>query len=180
MWYNGVIVLYFAFGSNCNLSALHRYLVQHGCDPKGIRNPRRAILRNYRIASNYQMTDLWGAANIEPATGKHVEGVVMGISPDVHHLLHRKEGWPRRYRETTVCVHLPRMRQNLIARTYIVTDECRLTTDMPVHPDYRATILEAAQQWGFSRDYQKRLRKLLCTTADCTERNEPRHVQSCR
>ena len=171
-------MLYFAYGSNCNIDVFHDYLVAHDLDPTAITNPRRALLDGWQLRCNYLMSGFTGAANIAPAKGKHVEGVLMEVTPEVHDLLRRKEGWPRRYREATVCVRMPRTRQVVNALTYIVTDECRLPTDMPVHPTYRSTILEAARYWKFSRDYQKRLRKVLCTASDCAQEAESRHVRS--
>ncbi len=81
IWYNRGSMLYFAYGSNTNLSVLHKYLVQHGCDPRGIRNPRRVFLDDFQIRTNYLMGGMTGATNIEPAKGKRVEGMLMEITP---------------------------------------------------------------------------------------------------
>lgn len=154
-------MLYFAYGSN--IGSLHRYLTQHGVDPVGIANPRRAILDNYRIRTNYLRDGQTGAANIEPAKGERVEGVLMDISHEVHHLLRRKEGFPHRYRETSIFVHPPRSRRMILAMTYVVTREHRLPIDMPVHPSYRQIILEGAQKAGFTVKYRRHLSALLRT-----------------
>lgn len=176
----GFCMLYFGYGSNCDPNSLHRYLAQHGVDPKGIANPRRAFLDGWTIRTNYLRDGRTGAANIEPAKGKRVEGLLMDIGPEVHHLLRRKEGCPNRYGEASIFVHLPRSRRMILALTYIVTQECRLPIDMPVVPSYREIILEGAKKWGFSRDYQKRLRALLRTVDEFATQNEYTYVRTTR
>jgi hypothetical protein len=158
------MILYFAYGSNTNLKRLRDYLAQRGCDPRGIRSPRRAFLDDYRIRTNYLMGGMTGAANIEPAQGKRVEGLLMDITAEVHHLLRRKEGWfSHRYREASIFVHLPRSRGLIMATTYVVSPQYQLKLDMPVHPKYRSTILQGAQRARFSQKYQRFLSRLLKT-----------------
>lgn len=157
------MIAYFAYGSNTHLPSLSRYLIEHGIDPAGITNPRRAILEHYCLRTNYVMSTCVGATNIEQATHDRVEGLLMEISPTVHHVLRRKEGFPHRYREINVCLHLPRSRQLILAMTYVVSDEYRLTTDMPVHPTYREIVLDGARQAGFTKKYQHYLSRLLRT-----------------
>lgn len=156
-------MLYWAYGSNSHLSALRNYLVRHEVSPKDISNPRRAILDDYRIRTNYLRDGRTGAANVEPALGHRVEGLLLDISSDVHRVLRRKEGFPHRYCEVNIFVHLPRSRRLIMAMTYIVTQECRLPTDMPVHQTYRQTLLEGAHQAGFTKKYQRHLSTLLRT-----------------
>lgn len=165
-------VNYFAYGSNIHLPVLRHYLRQHGCDPSGISNPRRAFLEGYRFRTNYLTCSLWGAANIEPDAHARVEGILMQVTPEVVECLRRKEGCPVRYDETTVAVRLPRSCHCIVAVTYRVTDEYSLPTDTLVHPTYRATILEGAQHWGFGRDYQKRLRRVLRTASEINAAGE--------
>ena len=45
-----------------------------------------------------------GAANIEESAHSHVEGVLYEVTPAIRNALRKKEGWPRRYRETNVAV----------------------------------------------------------------------------
>jgi hypothetical protein len=157
------MLLYFAYGSNANLPALHHYLVLNEVDPQEILNPRRAILSGWQIRTNYLMTRLTAATNIEPSPRSRVEGVLMEISPAVHKALRRKEGWPHRYVERAVTVSLPRSRRVAVAFTYMVSDRYRLQLDMPVGEDYRSAILEAARTMGFTQKYQRHLLRLLRT-----------------
>lgn len=87
----------------------------------------------------------------------------MEITPAVHQVLRWKEGWPRRYREITVSVKLPRTRHLALALTYVVSEQYRLHIDVPVHPTYRETILQGAQAAGFTRRYQQHLSRILRT-----------------
>jgi hypothetical protein len=82
---------YFAFGSNIDAESLSEYLRRNEVDPTEAKDPRRALLRDYQIRTNYQTCGKWGAANIEVHSGGLVEGVLMEISPAVHAALRRKE-----------------------------------------------------------------------------------------
>src|SRR5688572_23327770 len=97
---------YFAYGSNCDPQALSGFLRSHRVDPAEVTDARRAVLHDYRLRTNYRSLLKWGAANLEPCLGAKTEGVLMWISPGVHEVLRRKEGWPRRYREIYVVVRV--------------------------------------------------------------------------
>lgn len=157
------MVLYFAYGSNTNLHLLSEYLARRGVDPVAVLNPRRAILHDYRLRTNYLMGRLTGAANIEPSQGGRVEGLLMEIAPAVHQALRQKEGWPRRYREIAVTVTIPRTRRIIVALTYVVAEEYRLPIDVPVHPTYRAAVLKGARAACFTQKYQQHLSRVLRT-----------------
>ena len=63
------------------------------------------MLRGYRLRTNYfSQAHRAGAANIEPAKGHIVEGIVIEITPAVLDVLRIKEGWPRCYAEAEVLV----------------------------------------------------------------------------
>lgn len=164
---------YFAYGSNMNLPALRAYLALHHIDPVNIRHPEKAILHDYRLRTNYLRAGSTGAANIEAHVGARVEGLLMEITPAVHRLLRRKEGWAPhgegRYCETAIWASIPSTGSIAVALAYMVTSEYRLDKDMPVDPIYRQTILEGARQAVLSRRYQQELKRLLRTK----ERNTP-------
>ena len=153
---------YFAFGSNICVPHFRGYLVHHGIDPVEARNPRRAILAGYRLRTNYRsVVHEAGAANIEPALGHAVEGVVIEITDSIRQALRRKEGWPVRYREIEVEVKIVDTDEIVDALTYIVTPEYRLPFDLPVTQRYRDLILEGAARFHFRQTYQRRLRRIL-------------------
>lgn len=156
---------YFAYGSNMHLGHLRQWVRSQGRDPADIRRPRHAVLRGYRLRTNYLSAGHGtGAANIEPAGGHVVEGVVVNVTPAIQTLLRRKEGWPCCYEEVRVTVETEHSGQQVDAFSFVVTDRLRLPMDLPVTPEYAGLILEAAAEFRFSRAYQQRLRRLLRTT----------------
>jgi hypothetical protein len=152
---------YYAYGSNCDTELLREYLHSCGIGPEAVRGVRRAILHNYQIRTNYLRLSGIGAANIEWSPGDQVEGAVMDITDDVHTSLRLKEGWPLRYVESLVCLHIPRTRNRVIALTYLVHPCRRLELDLPVDSSYRESILRAATRLRFSNGYRHRLERLL-------------------
>ena len=155
-------MLYFAYGSNLNLVHFRAYLASHGIPPDDVENPRRAILPDHRLRTNYlSCVHRAGACNIEPVLGHAVEGVVMEISSTVRSALRVKEGWPVRYEETEVEVIVPPAKTSVIAFTYVVNPTHRLNRDQPVSGDYRRLVLGGARVAGLSAPYQTFLRRAL-------------------
>lgn len=157
------MIEYFAFGSNMHLPHLREWLRRFGVEPDAVNDPRRVILPNHRIRTNYLTTSSLGAANIEPSRGEVVEGILLSISPDVQKALRAKEGWPRRYAEIDLEVIMPSTGKPVPAFTYQVTAEHRLPVDVQVSPRYRALILNGAKRAQLSRAYQSHLRAMLKT-----------------
>lgn len=157
------VIEYVAYGSNMNLSHLHEWLRRFRVQPDDATNPRRVILPDHRLRTNYLTTSNIGAANIEPSSGDAVEGFLLTISPEAREALRAKEGWPHRYAEIGVEVVLPRSRKTIQAVTYQVTPQYRLPIDMPVSARYRALILDGATAAHLSAAYQSHLRAVLLT-----------------
>ena len=155
-------MLYFAYGSNLNLAHFRTYLAMCGVDPDDLRNPRRAILPDHRLRTNYlSCIHRAGACNVEPALGHVVEGVVMEITEAVRSALRVKEGWPDRYEEIEIEVIILPATTNVTAFTYVVNSTHRLNRDQPVSGDYRRLILGGARVAGLSAPYQTFLRRAL-------------------
>jgi hypothetical protein len=157
------VIEYFAYGSNLNLSHLRDWLGRFGVQPDGANNPRRVVLLDYRLRTNYLTTSKLGAANIESSPGEVVEGLVFTISTEALEALRAKEGWPHRYDEIGVEVVVPRSRKTIQAVTYMVTPQFQLPIDVPVSARYRALILEGARVAHLSPAYQSHLREVLLT-----------------
>ncbi len=163
MCYN-LVMNYFAYGSNTNLSHLVEYLNTHGVTPDNELKAEYAHLDGYRLRTNYFAAGHGaGACNIEPAPDHHVEGVVMAITPSMQDVLRLKEGFPHRYHEIEVIVHTATAQAPVRAVTYVVTPMHRLDVDLPVTARYRGLILDGAKHFRFSKRYQRQLRKLLRT-----------------
>jgi hypothetical protein len=152
---------YFAYGSNLHTPHLRSWLVRCGVDPQELGPGWRATLDGYRLRTNYLCSHGAGAANIEPAPRRTVEGVIMTITPAVHRVLRAKEGFPHRYTEIEVAVVPCGKRQAVNAMTYVVIPEWCLPFDVPVTVWYRQLILEGAASHGLSPAYQRYLRRLL-------------------
>ena len=151
---------YFAFGSNISVFHLIDLLTEHGVEVDDLNNPRRAVLRGYRLRTNYYSgAHRAGAANIELAEGHNVEGVVMSISEGVRDILRAKEGFPACYEETEIKVQIST--GSVSAFTYIVSPARQLAIDLPVTPEYRQLILDGARMFEFTSSYQRQLRGIL-------------------
>ena len=157
-----VWMYYYAYGSNVNKRVLINYLIRYGLAPHNLQPWGRAVLDHYRIRTNYASSYGMGAANIEPAPGRQVEGVLYVIDGSIRQALRRKEGWPGCYQEIEICVLVPGSDKVLKAMTYIVAPKHQLRANQPVTSGYRATILEGASQSHFSSRYVRHLRRVLC------------------
>ena len=157
-------MLYFAYGSNLNLSHLDAYLDTHGVTLDTEVSGQHAFLHDYRLRTNYFAgTHGAGACNIEPAQGEWVEGVVMTITPAARDALRIKEGCPHRYEEIDLIVHTASTQASVRALTYVVTPTHRLDVDLPVTDRYRALVLAGAKHFDFSEGYKQELRRKLRT-----------------
>ncbi len=157
-------MLYFAYGSNTNLSHLAEYLDTHGVKLDTELKAEYAQLDGYRLRTNYFASSHGaGACNIELARDHQVEGVVMAITPAMQDVLRLKEGFPHRYHETEVIVRTAAAQAAVRALTYVVTPTHHLDVDLPVTARYRGLILDGAKHFGFTKGYQQQLRRLLRT-----------------
>lgn len=153
-------MIYFAYGSNINLLQLATLLAEHGVGVDDLKNPRHAVLRGYRLRTNYYSgAHRAGAANIELAEDQNVEEVVMGISEGVCDILRAKEGFPACYEETEINVQTST--GCISAFTYAVSPARRLAIDLPVTPEYRQLILDGARMFQFCQSHQRHLQRAL-------------------
>ena len=155
-------MLYFAFGSNLNLTHLRTVLASRGVPARHLQRPRLAVLPDHRLRTNYKS---WlhhaGACNIQPAKGRVVEGIVMKVTDAARWALRIKEGWPRCYEEIGIQVVLPSDGTTVTAFTFMVSPGHRLDRDQPVSSIYRQLMLDGAKAVGLSTSYQRFLRRRL-------------------
>ena len=79
------MIQYFSYGSNLHQAHLNRFCEKEGRPTIELRNknPRRAILKDYKLDFNYYSNLMdGGAANLEPSTGEQVEGVVFEMTDE--------------------------------------------------------------------------------------------------
>lgn len=93
---------YFAYGSNCSADVLERKQVR-------FRSRARATLRDHQLRFNKKalresLPDTIGFANVEPADGHTVEGVLYDIVEDDLERLDASERHPDHYERTDVVV----------------------------------------------------------------------------
>jgi len=143
-------VLYFAYGSCMNEADFARTA------PKAKR-VGTAVLKNYRLAfTMYSQERRGGVADILPADGHWVEGILYKLSPSDWDSLDLREGAPYVYRRKQIQVYLP----DQTIRT-VTTYEGVNRQSMEVQPswEYAEIIWHGASE--LSQDYQRKLKQKL-------------------
>ena len=134
---------YFAYGSNLCV----RRLEARGADPS---KPRVAVLNDHGLRFNKVSQDGSMKANIVPAAGSGVWGVVFQISDHRLDGLRAAEGWPHHYTEEAVQVGIGGQLEEVT--TYVaalgMTREC----GMP-YGWYLDHIRNGARAFGFPAAY---------------------------
>jgi hypothetical protein len=145
-------VLYFDYASNMDEAELKGYVTQQGGDPRGINNPRYALLPDWRLVFNFLSPRRQaGAASIEPAMGEQVEGVIWDVTEDLIQYIDQKEGHPWQYHRIWVTVKVrDSILQNIL--TYEVVLEQRREFCPPTRA-YLQLMIDAAHRFSFSQDY---------------------------
>ncbi|RMG17996.1 MAG: GNAT family N-acetyltransferase [Deltaproteobacteria bacterium] len=88
----------FAYGSNMHLADLARWMHAHRFGRPGIHRMQRAALPGHRLAWNYRSPARGaGAANVVPAPGRVVPGLLLEVDERTLAALDAKEGHPVRY-----------------------------------------------------------------------------------
>src|SRR5215472_12059736 len=126
-------VWYFAYGSNMNraqmLSRAGKILEEHN-----------ASLANYEMRFNKKVRGGTAGANIQPAAGKTVHGVLYRIEEGAFRSLDRFEGVPEHYRRIEVQV-TPDGSQRVPAQIYIAS---KVEKGLRPSPVYLQAILDGA------------------------------------
>ena len=152
-------MLYFDYASNMDEWELKGYIGQQGGDPSGVGNPRYALLRDWHLLFNFLSPRRQaGTASIEPAVGENVEGVLWDIADDLILYIDRKEGHPRQYHRIWVSVEVQDIQLHNVL-TYEVISEQRREFCPPTRA-YRQLMLDAANRFGFSREYKTMLKSI--------------------
>jgi hypothetical protein len=156
------MVLYFAYGSNMNQQDLDNYCKRKGrplIDLKS-KSPRVCILEDYRLIFNYySLSRMGGAANIEPAQGDYVEGVLFNINDIDKQTIDNKEGAPRFYYEITVPVILKDGTKVKNVTTYAACENRKTVFTAPTQ-EYIEVMIEGARAFGLSDLWINRIIKI--------------------
>ena len=139
--------LVFAYGSNMHEVDLAQWLVRNGYPGASIENLERATLADYRLVWNhYASARQGGAANVEPALGQSVPGLLQKVDALGLEALDAKEEHPLVYRRELLPLRLESGTE-LRAWVYRVTPERRSRGFVPPKRAYLNLLLESARRF---------------------------------
>jgi gamma-glutamylcyclotransferase len=133
---------YFAYGSNMNRAQMRSRAGQ-------IVEEQPARLENYEMLFNKRARGGYATANIHPAPGKTVHGVLYKIPEAAFRNLDRFESVPQHYRRIEVLV-TDGAGKKIAAQAYIAT---KIHKGLRPAPHYLQTILEGAGEHGLPAEY---------------------------
>jgi gamma-glutamylcyclotransferase (GGCT)/AIG2-like uncharacterized protein YtfP len=155
--------LYFAYGSNLNLSDLNAWLERNGYSPDLLEFHSPACLPDFEPAFTYRSASRGGGVlSIRERTGSIVEGVLFKVREGGWEALDSKEGAPRCYKRQTVTVLKPNGAA-IQAVTYRVTPRNESRFVAPTD-DYVSVVRAGMKRWGISQQ---------ALTASSRDRNPP-------
>jgi cation transport regulator ChaC len=140
-------VWYFAYGSNLSTAQMKS---RAGDVPEG----QVATLANYELVFNRKVRGGAAAANIRPAPGKRVLGVLYRVSDAALRNLDRYEGVPEHYRRIEVKVSGPHG-QPVNAQVYIAT---KVEKGLRPAAHYLQSILAGAAEHSLPADYVEEIK----------------------
>ena len=112
---------------------------------------RPGRLENYELVFNKKVRGGTGGANIRPAPGKAVLGVLYRINESAFRNLDRFEGAPEHYRRIEVTVRDVNG-ETITAQAYIAT---KVEKSLRPAPHYLKTILDGAAEHGLPSEYME-------------------------
>lgn len=141
------LIWYFAYGSNMTMAQVRARAGEIAEDKVG-------KLENYQILFNKKARGGSATANIHPAPGKAVYGVLYRIPEPALRTLDRFEGVPQHYRRIEVNV-TEGEGSRVAAQAYIATK-----VEKGLHPagHYLQAILQAAEERRFPAEYVEELK----------------------
>jgi gamma-glutamylcyclotransferase len=138
---------YFAYASNMNRAQMRSRAGQ-------ILEERPGRLENYELAFNKKVRGGTAGANIRPAPGKAVEGILYKINESAFRNLDRFEGAPVHYRRIQVDVK-DRDGKTIAAQAFIAT---KVEKGLRPAPHYLKTILDGAAEHNLPSEYVESIR----------------------
>ena len=141
-------VWYFAYASNMNRAQIRSRIGE-------IAEEKTGTLENYEIVFNKKARGGVAMANIRPAAGKSVRGVLFKTTEFALKTLDRFEGAPEHYRRIEVTV-TDNQGGHVHAQTYIAT---KVEKGLRPAPHYIQAILQAAAEYQFPAEYVEELKR---------------------
>jgi gamma-glutamylcyclotransferase len=133
---------YFAYGSNLNAAQFQMRAGQ-------VLEQTTGELKGYELRFNKEVRGGSASANIQPAAGKSVRGVLYRIPESAYRNIDRFEGAPVHYRRIEVQVTAADGRA-IGAQAFIAT---KVKKGLRPAPHYLQTILNGAAEHGLPADY---------------------------
>lgn len=133
---------YFAYASNMSRAQMRSRAGE-------ILEERSGRLENYELAFNKKVRGGTAGANIRPAPGKFVEGILYKISESAFRDLDRAEGAPVHYRRIEVAVK-DREGKMIPAQAFIAA---KIEKGLRPAPHYLKTILDGAAEHNLPPEY---------------------------
>jgi cation transport regulator ChaC len=143
----GSTAWHFAYASNMSRAQMR----SRGAE---ILEERRARLENFELVFNKKARGGSANANLRPAPGKAVEGVLYKIPESAWRSLDRFEGAPQHCRRTEVQV-VDREGNRIAAQAYIAT---KVGKGLRPAQHYLQTILEGASEHGLPMEYIEQIK----------------------
>jgi len=141
---------HFAYASNMNRAQMKSRAGE-------ILEERRGRLENYELVFNKKVRGGTAGANIRPAPGKFVEGVLYKINESALRSLDRFEGAPEHYRRIEVNV-VDANGQRVPAQAFLAN---KVEKGLRPAPHYLKTILEGAAEHALPADYIESLKAFV-------------------
>jgi gamma-glutamylcyclotransferase len=140
------IAWYFAYGSNMSRAQMRSRAGE-------LLEERPGRLENYEILFNKKVRGGTATANIRPAQGQVVEGVLYKINEAAFRGLDRAEGAPQHYRRIEVNVR-DANGQTVAAQVYIAT---KVEKGLRPAAHYLKTILDGAAEHNLPSEYVQKI-----------------------
>jgi gamma-glutamylcyclotransferase (GGCT)/AIG2-like uncharacterized protein YtfP len=152
-----------------DLDDLRGWFSHQRLEPPQIVRSAVGVLEDHELTFNYySRARQGGAANVEPARGREVYGLILWVDALTLAGLDVKEGAPHRYerrRVNTTCAGGGLVR----AWLYSVTPAYRSTHFVAPGARYLGLLTRAAEQHAFPEAYRRRLRNIGTTQTDSEE-----------
>ncbi len=143
----GATAWYFAYASNMSRAQMRARAGE-------ILEERPGRLENYEMVFNKKARGGTATANIRPAAGKVVAGVLYKVAESAFRNLDRFEGAPQHYRRTEVRV-MDSGGKEVLAQAYIAT---KVEKGLRPAAHYLQTILEGAGEHGLPAEYIEQIK----------------------
>lgn len=143
----GPTAWHFAYASNMSRAQMRSRAGE-------ILEERPGHLENYELVFNKKARGGWATANIRPAPGKVVAGVLYKITESAFRNLDRFEGAPQHYRRTELRI-IDGAGKEVLAQAYIAT---KVEKGLRPAAHYLQTILDGAGEHGLPADYIEQIK----------------------